>query len=103
MREAETMDDLPRFLLRHALAGTAAGWLTVAGLLALDVAALRTLIFASEFWPLPLVMLLTGFTVTFASAAMGAAIMGLGRPPKPPRRQPVRVRPVIGARVPARW
>lgn len=67
------------YLIRHGLAGTLAGWLTVVGLLALDVGGLGTLSFASDLFPMPLVMLFGFFGLTFASVAMGAAIMSLGR------------------------
>lgn len=89
-----------RFLLGHASIGIAAGVLFVAGLLAADVAGLRGLILRGADGWLALGLLLFGSAVTFGSAAMGAAIMGLGAPPKaadPPRghglaRVPVRTR-----------
>lgn len=75
------------FLARHCLAGLAAGWIFVGGLLGLDVAGLRTLIFAEQAWWLPLGLLVFGVSLTFGSAAMGAGIMGLGRA-CPPGGQP---------------
>jgi hypothetical protein len=105
---------LVAYLIRHGLAGTLAGWLTVAGLLALDVGGLGTLSFASDLFPAPLVMLFGFFGLTFASVAMGAAIMSLGRveprgpaaarsvaPPDPrsaPMTMPVRHRPAARRR-----
>jgi hypothetical protein len=67
------------YLIRHGLAGALAGWLTVAALLACDVGGIGTLAFASDLFPVPLIMLFWFFGLTFASVAMGAAIMGLGR------------------------
>jgi hypothetical protein len=71
------------FLIRHGLAGGLAGWLFVGALLALDVSGLGTLVFGAPDWWLPLGLLLFGVSVTFGSLAMGAGIMGLGRPPGP--------------------
>lgn len=71
------------FLIRHGLAGGLAGWLFVGTLLAFDVSGLGTLIFAAPDWWLPLGLLLFGVSITFASLAMGAGIMGLGRPRGP--------------------
>jgi hypothetical protein len=95
------------FLIRHGLAGALAGWLFVGALLGLDVSGLGTLVFGAPDWWLPLGLLLFGVSVTFGSLAMGAGIMGLGRPPGPglgvrlralslrisePRPRPLRVR-----------
>ena len=74
-----TVNPLVGYLLRHGLAGTLAGWLTAALLLAADVGGIGTLAVASDLFPLPLVMLFFFFGLTFASVAMGAAIMSLGR------------------------
>ena len=70
-------------LIRHGLAGLAAGWIALAALLGFDVAGLRTLILASPDRALAAGMLLAGFGVTFASVAMAAGIMGLARPDPP--------------------
>ena len=70
---------LVAYLIRHGLAGAVAGWLTAAALLASDVGGIRTLVLASDLFPVPLIMLLASFGLTFASVAMGAAIMSLGR------------------------
>ncbi len=82
MRARETMvmaNPLVPFLLWHGLAGMLAGWLTAGLVLAVDLGQLRQLIFGGELWLVPLVMLFGGFALTFASLAMGAGIMGLGR------------------------
>lgn len=73
-----------RFLLGHAAIGVSVGVLFVAALLALDVAGLRGLMLRGADGALALGLLLFGSAVTFGSVAMGAAIMGLGAPPKPP-------------------
>jgi hypothetical protein len=67
------------FLVRHCLAGMIAGWATVGGLLWLDVAGLGDLVMTSDLFPLPLLMMLASFGLTFGSLALGSAIMGLGR------------------------
>lgn len=66
------------FLIRHCLAGALAGWTAVGIMLWLDVAGVGRLVLASDLWPLPLLMLLGGFGITFGSAAMGAGVMALG-------------------------
>jgi hypothetical protein len=76
-----TGDRLVRYLVRHGFAGALAGWLTVGALLASDTAGLGSLLLQAETGDLALAMLLAFFGLTFASAAMGAAIMSLGRPP----------------------
>lgn len=72
-------DPLIDLLIRNGGAGVLAGWLTVGLLLGLDVRGLGALVLASDVWPLPLIMLLAFFAITFGGAAMAAAIMGLGR------------------------
>ena len=62
------------FLARNCLAGVAAGWLLLAGLLYLDVARLGQLIAGSEDWLLALLLAGAGFGLTFGSLAMGTAI-----------------------------
>jgi hypothetical protein len=69
------------FLVRHCVVGIVAGLITAGGLLATDVAALGSLVLASELFPVPLIMLLAFFGLTFGSLAMGAAIMRLGDRP----------------------
>ena len=66
---------LIRFLGVNCLIGIAAGWTLLAALIVTDTANLRTLI-ANEASPgVPILLLATGFAVTFGSAAMGAAVM----------------------------
>jgi hypothetical protein len=74
-----TSNPLVPYLIRHGLAGMLAGWLTAALLLGSDVAGVGGLVLTSDLFPVPLIMLLASFGLTFASCAMGAAIMGLGR------------------------
>jgi hypothetical protein len=68
-----------RFLVVHGAAGVIAGWTMVGGLLWLDVAGLGGLVVASDLFPVPLLMLLAAFAITFGGVAIGSAIMGLGR------------------------
>jgi hypothetical protein len=70
---------LVSFLAFNCLAGVIAGWTMLGGLLWLDVAGLGVLVMASDLFPLPLLMLLAAFAITFGAVAMGSAIMGLGR------------------------
>lgn len=70
--------DMVRLLLVPGIAGAIAG-LGAAGLmLALDVGALRTLLLSGPNW-LAAAMLAFAFMATFSSAAIGAAVMALGR------------------------
>ena len=62
------------FLARNCLAGIAAGWILLAGLILLDVGRIGELLFASEHWLLTLILAAGGFGVTFGSLAMGTAI-----------------------------
>ncbi|MFQ3623554.1 MAG: hypothetical protein SNJ73_08410 [Acetobacteraceae bacterium] len=68
-----------KFILGHVLVGTVAGWALLAGVLALDIAGLRTLILGAADGPIALGMLALFFAITFGSAASGAAVMSLGR------------------------
>jgi hypothetical protein len=70
---------LVRFLVVHCVAGVIAGWTMVGGLLWLDVAGLGGLVMTSDLFPVPLLMLLAAFAITFGGVAVGSAIMGLGR------------------------
>lgn len=76
---------LVALLVRHGAAGVLAGWISLGGLLWLDVGRLRTLMMTDEAGLIALLLLAAGFALTFASAAMGAAVMGLGRPLPPAR------------------
>lgn len=66
---------LLRLLAVNAAGGTAAALILVAGLYWLDVAGLQRLSAGSSHPWLPVAMLAVAFVITFASAAMGAAIM----------------------------
>ncbi|MGA9764733.1 MAG: hypothetical protein WBQ49_08700, partial [Rhodomicrobium sp.] len=66
-----------RFLLVNCAIGVAGGWTLLAALLATDTAHLRTLILNEASPAIPVLLLATGFAVTFGSAAMGAAVMAL--------------------------
>ena len=78
-RNAAASASLVSFLAFHCLAGVIAGWTMLGGLLWLDVAGLGVLVMASDLFPVPLLMLLAAFAITFGAVAMGSAIMGLGR------------------------
>jgi hypothetical protein len=71
-----------RLLALNLGIGMAAAALMVGGLLLLNPHRLRDLIFADASSGAALVLLLFGFIITFGSAAMGAAIMAIGRRPK---------------------
>jgi hypothetical protein len=68
-----------RLLAINLAAGMAVAALLVGGLLALNPFGLRDLIFADESPVAALGLLLFGFVVTFGSAAMGSAIMAMGK------------------------
>ena len=78
-------NELVPYLIRHCLAGFAAGWSTVALILWTDLAGVGTLATASDLWPIPHAMLFAFFGLTFGAAAMGAAIMALSRESAEPR------------------
>jgi len=69
-----------RLLAINLAAGMAVAALLVGGLLALNPFGLRELILADNSPGTALGLLLFGFVVTFGSAAMGTAIMAMGRP-----------------------
>ena len=68
-----------RLLAINLAAGVALATLLVSGLLALNPGGLRDLILADRTPGTALGLLLFGFVVTFGSAAMGTAIMAMGR------------------------
>ena len=70
--------ELVRFIVLPGLAGAIAGLVALAGLLALDVGSLRTLVLGPAGGIVPLGMLCAGFVITFGSAAIGAAVMAMG-------------------------
>jgi hypothetical protein len=77
-----------RLLAINLAAGVAIAALLVGGLLALNPGGLRHLIFADASPGTALGLLLFGFVVTFGSAAMGTAIMAMGRVTDEGRRGP---------------
>lgn len=94
-----------RFLLRHGLAGVLVGLGAAAAIVALNVAQLRTLLLGVPDGWIGIALLGFGFAVTFGSAAMGAAIMGLREDEGHPRPPPGRLVPAMIAlptRAPAR-
>ncbi len=89
-------NELVPFLIRHCLAGIAAGWTTVGLMLWTDLAGIGTLAAASDLWPIPHLMLFAFFGLIFGSVAMGAAIMALGdRHDAQPRAGARRFRPPV--------
>jgi hypothetical protein len=68
-----------RLLAINLAGGVTLAALVVGGLLALNPGGLRHLIFADASPGTALGLLLFGFVVTFGSAAMGTAIMAMGR------------------------
>lgn len=77
-----------RLLAINLAAGVTIAAFLVGGLLALDPGGLRHLIFADASPGTALGLLLFGFVVTFGSAAMGTAIMAMGRAADDIRRGP---------------
>jgi hypothetical protein len=62
------------FLARNCLIGIATGWLLLAGMLYLDVASLGYLLFTSDQWLVALILIGSGFGLTFGGLAMSTAI-----------------------------
>ncbi len=92
-------EPLFRTLAINLAAGLALAVLIVGGLWLLNPHGLRDLILSDRSPATALVLLLFGFFITFASAAMGTAIMAIGHRPDPTggrratmRLQAVRVR-----------
>jgi hypothetical protein len=77
-------DPLYRLLLVNLAAGLAAAVLLFGGLLLINPAHLRDLILSDQSPEIALLLLLFGFAVTFGSAAMGTAIMMIGKRRTPP-------------------
>ncbi|MCA3656249.1 MAG: hypothetical protein IOB85_14695 [Methylobacterium sp.] len=100
-----------RLLAINGLAGAGLGILFVIGILALDVAGIRSLLTSTGEWVTGLALLAMGSVTMFASVAMGGAIM-LMRSPRnaesggseggPGALVPVRVRRHSGASGPSR-
>jgi hypothetical protein len=68
-----------RFLLHHVVAGIVGAVVFFALIIAYDLASLRELILNTRGGWLAGALLLFGLIVTFGSAAMGVAVMLLGR------------------------
>jgi hypothetical protein len=78
-----------RLLVVHGVSGAVLGVLFVVGVLVLDVAGIHSLLARTGEWVVGLSLLTMGSITTFASVAMGGAIMLLPkeeRPPEPPSR-----------------
>jgi len=67
-----------RYFLPPLAAGVLAGVIACAGLLAADVGGLRAMMLRDPGGWIALVLLVSGFAVTFGSAALGGAVMALG-------------------------
>ncbi len=72
-----TLPRLIRFLLVNCAIGIAGGWTLLAAMLVTDTARLRTLIWNEASPAVPIILLASGFAITFGSAAMGAAVMAM--------------------------
>ena len=94
------MSPLVRLLAINLAAGFAAALLMLGGLMALNPGHLRALIFADRMGAVVLGLLLFGLVVTFGSAAMGSAIMMLGKERRDEsgggKNEPLRVRANVG-------
>lgn len=105
-RRAITRDPLFALLIGNGLWGAALGLVFVAGVLALDLGHIRSLVLASPDGVTALALLSVGNIVTFASAAMGGAVMMASKkPPTPPsagRRLGARLGEPVPAPVPAK-
>ena len=69
------MPNLFKLLARNLVLGVVAGWITLALLIATNTAGLSDVVFGSSTPLLPIAILAFGFTITFGSLSMGAAIM----------------------------
>ena len=96
---------LLRFLAAHLAVGVFVGWSVLGGLIALDVASLRTLLLRDQHAAVALAMAAIFFAITFGSLAMGAGVMGLrdddrgggGRRFRLPRLRPARAPAAVPA------
>ncbi|HUG61399.1 MAG TPA: hypothetical protein VMP03_06120, partial [Methylomirabilota bacterium] len=79
-RSGRGRDPVLSLLLTNAFAGSVVALIVVFAILVLDIGQLQTLISGSEQPLVPAILLSAGFIVTFASVAMGTAIMRIGRP-----------------------
>ncbi len=72
-----------RLLVINGLAGATLGVFFVFGILTIDVAGIRTLLTSTGEWVIGLALLTMGSVTTFASVAMGGAIMLMPKPKDP--------------------
>jgi hypothetical protein len=70
--------DLVHYLLPPTCAGIGGGLVAVMALLATNTAGLQDLVLHTRGGWIGLFLLTLGFSITFGSAAMGAAVMRLG-------------------------
>lgn len=88
-------------LAAHLAVGIAAGWAALGALLWLDIGGLARLIAADHSGWVAVMMLMLVFAITFGGAAMGSAIMDLGRQEPagrdPPRGRRLALRPLRAA------
>jgi hypothetical protein len=90
-------DPLYRLLLVNLAGGLAAAVILCGGLLLVNPGHLRELILSDRSPEIALLLLLFGFAITFGSAAMGTAIMAIGKRRMPPsggkrtRLQPIAI------------
>jgi len=71
------MPELFKLLARNGVIGVLAGWLTMALLIYTNTGGLGDVIMGASNPFLPIAILAGGFTITFGSLAMGAAIMAM--------------------------
>ncbi len=109
LRTVLARNPLLGFMASHLAVGIGVGWSALAALLWLDVAGLRRLIAADRSGWVAVAMLMIFFAITFGSAAMGGAVIGLHRrdkddddPPSGRRRRLPSLRPMTRTMVPAK-
>jgi hypothetical protein len=66
-----------RYVLPHLFAGCVAGVVAAIGVIASNLGSLRDLVMHTQGGWIAFALLTLGFVVTFGSAAIGGAIMGL--------------------------
>jgi len=68
---------LVRFLALNCAIGVAAGQIFLAGIMVIDLAGLRTIIWATPYPAAPPALLAAGLSITFGGVAMAGAVMTL--------------------------
>jgi hypothetical protein len=93
-----------RLLAINLAIGVVAALLMIGGLLALNPYGLRGLLLADRSGGAAIALLVFGFVVTFGSAAMGSAIMAIGReaPPRGGKNAPEPVAEPVPVKIAAR-